>query len=415
MKKIDIKVPSPGESINEVQIASWLVKSGDFVTKDNEIAEIDSEKATIALAAPISGIIDIKIEEGSIVKVGETIAVIEESEGHSETEKPETIQPKKEKAKSEITKDKLASNTTSKTSQGEKAKLSPVARKLLEAEGLSDEDFLNYVKNTRFDTKEVKEFLYSKDSVQKAPTISTERKETSKPMSMLRKKLAQRLVAVKNETAMLTTFNELDMSAVSVIRNKYKDIVAEKHDIKLGFMSFFVKAVSISLMENSAVNAMIKDDEIIHYNYADIGVAVSTEKGLMVPVVRNAQNMNLIQIEKEIARLADKARQGKISLDDLSGGTFTISNGGVFGSMLSTPILNPPQSAILGMHNIIDRPIAKNGEVIIAPMMYLALSYDHRIIDGKESVTFLKRIKELLENPEFLLTGDHPVEKLLDL
>lgn len=414
MKKIDIKVPSPGESINEVQIASWLVKSGDFVTKDNEIAEIDSEKATIPLSAPISGIIDIKIEEGSIVKVGETIAVIEEAEGHYETEKPETVQPKKEEAKSEITKDKLASNTTSKTSQNEKTKLSPLAKKLLDAEGLSEDDFINYLKNTRFDSKDIKDFIKSRESVGTIEITNT-REEKARPMSMLRRKLAQRLVSVKNETAMLTTFNELDMSAVSVIRKKYKDIVAEKHGIKLGFMSFFVKAVSISLMENSAVNAMIKEDEIIHYNYADIGVAVSTEKGLMVPIVRNTQNMNLIQIEKEIARLADKARQGKISLDDLSGGTFTISNGGVFGSMLSTPILNPPQSAILGMHNIIDRPIAKNGEVIIAPMMYLALSYDHRIIDGKESVTFLKRVKELLENPEFLLTGDHPVEKLLDL
>lgn len=413
MKKIDIIVPSPGESIMEVQIASWLINSGDFVQKDHEIAEIDSEKATIPLTSPISGIITIKTEEGAVVKVGEIIAVVEEKEGNPKSEdKKQEIkkEPEPEKTEKPTKKDKTETPKTEKA-----AKLSPVARKLLKAEGLSDEDFLNFVKNTRFGTKEVKEFLSSKDSIQKSPNISTAREETTKPMSMLRKKLAQRLVAVKNETAMLTTFNELDMTEVIAIRKQYKDAVMEKHGVKLGFMSFFVKAAAISLMENQQVNAQIHDDDIVYYNYADIGVAVSTEKGLMVPVVRNAQNMSLIEIEQKVAHLAEKARSRKISLDDLSGGTFTISNGGVFGSMLSTPILNPPQSAILGIHNIVERPIAKNGEVKIAPMMYLAISYDHRIIDGKESVTFLKRLKELLENPEFLLTGGHPVKNLLNL
>ncbi|PLW91950.1 MAG: dihydrolipoyllysine-residue succinyltransferase [Marinilabiliales bacterium] len=408
MKKIEIIVPSPGESIMEVQIASWLVNSGDFVQKDSEIAEIDSEKATIPITSPVSGIITINIEEGSIVKVGEAIAEVIEKEGEKPAQKEDKPETKKEvkKAQKDSSDGPREENT---------AKLSPVARKLLEAEGLSDEEFLNYVRNTRFGSKEVKEFIAQKDITSPTIKAATEREETRKPMSMLRRKLAQRLVSVKNETAMLTTFNELNMSSVFEIRNQYKNAVQEKHGLKLGFMSFFVKAAAAALMEFPEVNAQIHEDDIVYYNYADIGVAVSTDKGLMVPVLRNVQNMNLIEIELEIARLAEKARKGKISLDELNGGTFTVSNGGVFGSMLSTPILNPPQSAIMGMHNIIERPIAKNGQVIIAPMMYLALSYDHRIIDGKESVSFLKRIIELLENPGFLLTGTNPVEKLLDL
>jgi len=416
MKKIEIKVPSPGESIMEVQIASWLVGSGDFVQKDSEIAEIDSEKATIPLTSPVSGVITIKAEEGAIVKVGEIIAEVEEKEGiASEESLPKTENQSEPVQQKPVGKKKVE---TTQISTDKTAKLSPVARKLLEAEGLSDDDFLDFIKNTRFGTKEVKEFIANKtkipenNSIKETPSV---RETTSTPMTMLRRKLAQRLVSVKNETAMLTTFNELNMSAVFEVRNAYKKAVQEKHGIKLGFMSFFVKAAATALMEFPQVNAQIHDDDIVHFNYADIGVAVSTGKGLMVPVLRNVQNMNLLEIELEIARLAEKAREGKISLDDLNGGTFTVSNGGVFGSMLSTPILNPPQSAIMGMHNIIERPIAQNGQVTIAPMMYLALSYDHRIIDGKESVTFLKRIIELLENPGFLLTGSNPVEKLLDL
>ncbi len=426
--KIEIKVPSPGESISEVQIAAWLVSDGDYVEKDAEIVEIDSDKATLAINADESGKISIKYEEGETVEVGAVIAEIDtEAKGNAPAAKAEEKaapvennevkeQPKVEKAAP------VAKEEKTTTSDLQNIKASPLAKKLMQEKAVSESDLMEFFKRNKLVKSDVEYYLDHKDEVQTTEaSISLVKKEKSreehrKKMSPLRKKIAQRLVQVKNETAMLTTFNEIDMKPVMDLRKKYKEQFKQTHEISLGFMSFFTKAAAIALEMYPAVNAKIDGDEMVFNDYKDIGIAVSSPKGLMVPVLRNTETMTLADIEREIKFLANKARNNKITLQDLEGGTFTITNGGVFGSMMSTPIINPPQSAILGMHNIVERPMAIDGQVVIRPVMYVALSYDHRIIDGKESVGFLYAIKEMIENPTRLMTnGKSPDEVLLGL
>jgi len=393
---LEMKVPSPGESISEVEIAEWLVEDGEFVEKDQSIAEIDSDKATLELPAEESGTIKIIVGDGETVAVGDVVCIIDTSaKGES----------KLKSTKEEVDKT-LNSVTKSDKDLGDK-KATPLASAMITEHDISTND----VKGTGESGK-----ITKSDVLDVINGISTEglRGTSRKKMSSLRRKIASRLVAVKNETAMLTTFNEVDMTQIFEIRNHFKEKFKDKHGIGLGFMSFFTKAVTTALEEFRDVNAMIDGNEVIHHNYADIGIAVSAPKGLMVPVLRNAELMRFKEIESEIKRLAIKAREGKITINEMIGGTFTITNGGVFGSMLSTPIINPPQSAILGMHNIVERPIAINGKIEIRPIMYVALSYDHRIIDGRESVGFLCRVKECLENPaEQLMNGN--VKKCLDI
>jgi len=388
---LDIKVPSPGESINEVEVSSWLITDGDYVEKDQEICEIDSDKATLTISAEDSGQIKILTASESIIPVGEVICQIDTSA------KP--VKKKATKAKKELS---IASAPLPELMP------SPAAKKIMRETNL--EKVVGTGKGGR---------ITKQDVLSTKPAMGLgrgERGQNRSRLSSLRRKLATRLVSVKNETAMLTTFNEIDMSGVNDIRKKYKEAFNKKHGFKLGYMSFFTKSVSRALNMFPAVNSMIDGDELINFDYVDISIAVSSPKGLLVPVLRNVELMNFVEIEGEIQRLAKKARDGRISLDEMIGGTFTITNGGVFGSMLSTPIINPPQSAILGMHNIVDRPVAIEGEIVIRPIMYLALSYDHRIIDGKESVGFLVAIKEALENPiEHLLGGLDGVSKSLGL
>lgn len=407
-----MKVPSPGESITEVEIATWLVKDGDYVEKDQAIAEVDSDKATLELPAEASGIITLKAEEGDAVKVGQVVCLIdtdaakpsgsvESQKSESPKEAPKAEAPKKEEAP------KAAPAPAATYASGTP---SPAAKKILDEKNISPESLTGTGKGGRV-TKE--------DAVNATPSMGTptggNRGSERTKLSMLRRKVAERLVAAKNETAMLTTFNEVNMTPINKIRNEYKDAFKAKHGgLSLGYMSFFTKAVTRALQLYPDVNSMIDGDQKISYNFCDISVAVSGPKGLMVPVVRNAENLTFRGVEAEIKRLAIKARDGQITVDDMTGGTFTISNGGVFGSMLSTPIINPPQSGILGMHNIIERPIAVNGQVEIHPMMYVALSYDHRIIDGRESVGFLVAVKEGLENPAELLMDNNP-KKALEL
>lgn len=404
---IEIKVPSPGESITEVQLASWLIESGDYVEKDQEIAEIDSDKATLSISAEESGTIECLIEAGDVIAVGTIIANIN-TNGKSKGK------PTKKEAVVEIklTDEELETAETSGTH------ISPLAQKLMLLENLSEAELLNFFKGVRISRKDVELFLEEKAKLTSKTNLNKEfsRDTEVKEMSRLRTKLAERLVAVKNETAMLTTFNEVNMTSIMSIRKKFKEQFKEKHGVGLGFMSFFTKAITEAMADFPSINSMIDGGKIITYKYADVGIAVSAPKGLMVPILRNAEAMSLAEIEQDILRLATKARNNKLSLNEMQGGTFTITNGGVFGSMLSTPIINPPQSAILGMHNIIDRPIAVNGKVEIHPMMYIALSYDHRIIDGKDSVGFLVKVKELLESPEkMLFDGKDPIEILLGL
>ncbi|MBN2683153.1 MAG: 2-oxoglutarate dehydrogenase complex dihydrolipoyllysine-residue succinyltransferase [Bacteroidales bacterium] len=382
---VEITIPSPGESVSEVEIAQWHVKTGDFVEKDQELAEIESEKATLPLIASESGEIEIILEPGT-AKVGAVACKID-------TTKAGKTSPEEVGKKMEI-KPETKQNVQSKA-----LKITPLAKAIIAENGLKSNDIS--AKGEKIRKEDVEKHLSGNKAVNKA---ETSRGEERRKLSPLRKKVSERLVGVKNQTAMLTTFNEVDMSNLIILRNKQKEEFQKKYGVKLGFMSFFTKAASMALLEFQEVNSMIDGDEIVYHPYTDIGIAVQTEKGLMVPVVRDVQNMQIGEIELKIAELASKAREKKISLDELTGGTFTISNGGVFGSMLSTPILNPPQSAILGMHNISDRPVAINGKVEIRPIMYLALSYDHRIIDGRDSVGFLKKIKELIENPE--MPGD---------
>lgn len=386
---LEIKVPSPGESINEVEIGNWLVSDGDYVVQDQELCEIDSDKATLTIAAEHAGQVSIMVQSGEIVSVNSVIGKIDTSKSNSQ--KIEVNNPlKKEK---ELDTVNLKSNTPKNNIA------SPAAKKMMQE--LNIENIDGTGKKGRVTKQDVLSTVIAMGNSSGVRTSSRIR------LSSLRRKLASRLVSVKNETAMLTTFNEVDMSEINVIRSKYKDKFHKKFDVKLGFMSFFTKAVVRALQLFPKVNSMIDGDELVQYDYQDISIAVSTEKGLMVPVVRNAEELDFLGIESEILRLAGKARDGKLSIDDMLGGTFTITNGGVFGSMLSTPILNPPQSAILGMHNIVQRPVVLNGKILPRPIMYLALSYDHRIIDGKESVGFLVAIKEALENPEeHLFNGD---------
>ena len=401
---LEMKVPSPGESITEVEIAQWLVADGDYVEKDQAIAEVDSDKATLDLPAEVSGTITLKAEEGDAVEVGQVVCLIN-TEGKpkmGQSTPPLVEAPAAEAA---------APQSTPVANQNYAAGTpSPSAKKIIAEKGMDLESILGTGKNGR---------ITKKDALEAVPSMGTapagsKRGEEREKLSMLRRKVAERLVSVKNETAMLTTFNEADMGTIFALRKKYKETFAEKHEVNLGFMSFFTKAVVRALKMYPDVNSMIDGDYKISYDYCDISVAVSGPKGLMVPVLRGADNLSFREIEHEIKRLAIRAREGQITVDDMTGGTFTISNGGVFGSMLSTPIINPPQSGILGMHNIIERPVAINGEVEIRPMMYLALSYDHRIIDGKESVGFLVAVKEALESPEeFLMEND--VNKALEL
>lgn len=387
---LEMKVPSPGESITEVEIATWLVSDGDYVEKDQVIAEVDSDKATLELPAEESGLITLKADEGDAVEVGQVVCLIDTSAVNDS--KPKTV--------IENTSKEVKKETSIPQSNTKSHIASPSARKIITENNLEISDITGTGKDGRV-TKE--DAVNSKPSMG-SPSNKNDRSESRTKLSMLRRKVAERLVTVKNETAMLTTFNEVDMSAIFDLRSKYKEEFKSKHGVGLGFMSFFTLAVVRALKLFPAVNSMIDGKEMITYDYCDISIAVSGPKGLMVPVIRHAEKMSFKEVESEVKRLAIRARDSKITVDEMTGGTFTISNGGVFGSMLSTPILNPPQSGILGMHNIIERPVAINGKVEIRPIMYLALSYDHRIIDGRESVGFLVAIKEALESPvEFLM------------
>jgi len=389
---IEMPVPSPGESISEVEIAQWLVKDGDYVEKDQTIAEVDSDKATLDLPAKQSGTITLKAQEGDTVLVGDIVCSIDTS-GKKLSKKNNDIKPPADTKKENP---KIVENKSEKKENTSHSGIpSPAARKILDDKGVNYENVKGTGKGGRISKEDALKTLPRVD----IDSISKDRRVDTSKMSLLRRKLSQRLVAVKNQTAMLTTFNEVNMTPIFEIRKKYKETFKAKHDVSLGFMSFFTKAVVSALKEFPDVHSMIDEDQQIKFDFYDISIAVSGPKGLMVPVVRDAQDLTFSGIEKEIKRLAIRARDGLITVEDMSGGTFTISNGGVFGSMLSTPILNPPQSAILGMHNIIERPIAVEGKVEIHPMMFVALSYDHRIIDGKESVGFLLKVKELLENP----------------
>ena len=402
---LEMKVPSPGESISEVEIAEWLVKDGDFVEKDQTIAEVDSDKATLDLPAEESGVITLKAEEGDAVAVGQVVCLIDTSAKAPKKNKVEKKEKAVEVIKSvEKPKDIVVENSFAKGTP------SPAASKILSEKNIPTSSVAGSGRGGRITKDDALKALPKVD----LNAIVKDRKIESKKLSMLRRKVAQRLVAVKNQTAMLTTFNEVNMTPIFELRKKYKEEFKEKHGVGLGFMSFFTKATVNALKEFPDVNSMIDGDQQVKYDFFDISIAVSGPKGLMVPVVRDAQNLTFSGIEKEIKRLAIRARDGEITVDEMTGGTFTITNGGVFGSMLSTPIINPPQSAILGMHNIVERPIAVNGNVEIHPIMYLALSYDHRIVDGKESVGFLVKIKEALENPiDMLMNGD--IKKSLEL
>ncbi|SEF68876.1 2-oxoglutarate dehydrogenase E2 component [Halpernia humi] len=411
MSILEMKVPSPGESITEVEIASWLVKDGDYVEKDQPIAEVDSDKATLELPAEESGVITLKAEEGDVVEVGQVVCLIDRDaakpSGDAKTdekapevkvEAPKVEAKKPEPAKVENT--SYAANTPS-----------PAARKILDEKGISPAQVSGSGRDGRITKNDAEQASVAPMGVSHN---GGSRGSTTSRLSMLRRKVAERLVSVKNETAMLTTFNEVDMSEIFRIRKQYKEEFAAKHGVGLGFMSFFTKAVVRALQMYPEVNSMIDGNQMVSYDFCDISIAVSGPKGLMVPVVRNAENLSFRNIEASIKDLAIKAREGNITVDEMTGGTFTITNGGTFGSMLSTPIINPPQSAILGMHNILQRPVAIDNQVVIRPMMYVALSYDHRIIDGKESVGFLVAVKEGIDNPvEILMNGDE--RKALEL
>jgi 2-oxoglutarate dehydrogenase E2 component (dihydrolipoamide succinyltransferase) len=406
---LEIKVPTVGESITEVTLAQWLKQDGDYVEMDENIAELESDKATFELPAEKAGILRIIAQEGDTLEIGAVVCTIEDGDapaGDAKAEAPaatESAAPAAKAQEASEDPDSYAAGTAS-----------PAAAKILREKGIDASTIKGTGKDGRI-TKEDAEKAQAKPAAPKAeskpatvtpaaaPAVTGERNERREKMSSLRKTIAKRLVSVKNETAMLTTFNEVNMQPIMDLRAKYKDIFKEKHGVGLGFMSFFTKAVTTALREWPAVNARIEENEIVYSDFADVSIAVSAPKGLVVPVIRNADKLSLQGIEKEIIALATKARDNKLTIDEMTGGTFTITNGGVFGSMMSTPIINAPQSAILGMHNIVQRPIAENGQVVIRPMMYIALSYDHRIIDGRESVSFLVRVKQLLEDPARLL------------
>ena len=416
---LEMKVPSPGESITEVEIAQWLVEDGDYVEKDQAVAEVDSDKATLELPAEEAGVITLKAEEGDVVEVGDVVCVID-----TKAKKPANAAAATKKAEPEIEQEPQAKEVVASAEKSNSnatpakstVKATPVAKEMIAKNQINTKGIKASGSGGKITKGDIEAYLTSGVNTECATGWGGTREEEKKKMSMLRRNVAKRLVAVKNETAMLTTFNELDMKPIMDLRKKFKEQFKEIHGVNLGFMSFFTKAVTEALRQFPAVNSMIDGDYMISYDYADIGIAVSSPKGLMVPVVRNAEQLSLAQIEAEIKRLAIKAREGKIDISDMEGGTFTITNGGVFGSMMSTPIINPPQSAILGMHNIVERPVAIDGKVEIRPMMYLALSYDHRIIDGRESVGFLKTVKEMLENPSSIIFGGKdPNQVLLNL
>ena len=411
MATVDIKVPSPGESITEVRIAQWLVKDGDVVQRDQVLAEIDSDKATLELSAEAAGQVKLLAGADRTVAVGEVVARIDTSVAVPAASAPKPA-PKQQEKPAE------APKATAAPKAAAAAHATPVAKAMLDEKGIAAEKVKGTGPNGRVTKSDVSAYVsggVSADAIALNGWGGTREQKRNK-MTSLRQTVAKRLVMAKNQTAMLTTFNEVDMSAVMALRDRYKDRFKEAHGVNLGFMSFFTKAVTEALRLFPAVNGQIDGEEIILSDYADIGIAVSSPKGLMVPVLRNAEKMSLAEIEAGIKNLAVKARDGKLSIDEMTGGTFTITNGGVFGSMLSTPIINPPQSAILGMHNIVERPVAVHGQVVVRPVMYVALSYDHRIIDGKESVSFLMAVKQMIENPDKMVFGNRePGEVLLGL
>jgi 2-oxoglutarate dehydrogenase E2 component (dihydrolipoamide succinyltransferase) len=409
MSKIEIKVPSPGESISEVIIANWLVKDGDYVENGQVLAEIDSDKATLELTAEGSGTVQIVAQAGDTVAVGAVACSIDTSAAKPAGAPTAPAKKEEPKAAAPAPKTETKAPATSYAA----GTPSPAAAKLMAEQGITSAQVAGSGPGGRITKGDVIAAMaagFDTASVARHNGARTERREK---MTNLRKKISERLVSVKNNTAMLTTFNEVNMKPIMDLRAKYKDVFKEKHGVGLGFMSFFTKACAEALFAFPAVNARIENGEIVYHDYADIGIAVSSPKGLMVPIVRNAEMMGLADIERGIGDLAKKVRDGKITVDEMQGGTFTITNGGVFGSMLSTPIINPPQSAILGMHNIVERPVAENGQIVIRPIMYVALSYDHRIIDGRESVSFLVKVKDMLENPERMLFGGKSAEEVL--
>jgi 2-oxoglutarate dehydrogenase E2 component (dihydrolipoamide succinyltransferase) len=415
MGKIEMKVPSPGESISEVIIANWLVKTGDWVEKDQVIAEVDSDKATLELPAEEAGVITLMANNGDTVQVGAVVCLIDTDAARPAdtapvAKKAEVAAPAATPAPAPAPAAVAAPQASASHATGHP---SPAAAKLMAESNITAAQVNGSGPGGRILKSDVLAAIAGGIDISGVPVRAGGREVRRENMTNLRKKIAERLVSVKNTTAMLTTFNEVNMKPVMDLRAKYKDVFKEKHGVGLGFMSFFTKAVCEALYHFPAVNAQIQGNEIVFHDYCDIGVAVSTPKGLMVPVVRNAESLSLADIEKSIGAVAKKARDGKITVDDMQGGTFTITNGGVFGSMLSTPIINPPQSAILGMHNIVERAVVENGQVVVRPIMYVALSYDHRIIDGRESVGFLVKVKEMLENPERMIFGGKPSEEVL--
>ncbi len=414
---IEIKVPSPGESITQVQLAKWLVSDGETVEKDQEIVEIDSDKASFPVTAPEDGVIKIMAKEGETIAVGAVLAIIEELNGQAQKSKV-----KNQNEPTKITSPVIAPSPVQNipvhplSSSPVSLHASPLALKIIGEKQVNPIDLTNAFPGKKITRKDIESFINLKKEQSATVAFTGSREVDRKKLTTLRLKLAERLVAVKNQTAMLTTFNEINMQGILKIKEKYSESFRERFGVGIGFMSFFTKAAIIALKDFPQVNSMLDGDDLVTPRYVDIGIAVSAPKGLVVPVLRNAEMMSIAEIELKIKELAGKARENRITIDDMKGGTFTITNGGVFGSLMSTPILNPPQSAILGMHKIQDRPIAVNGQIVIAPMMYVALSYDHRVIDGRESVSFLIRIKELLEDPAKLLTeGLDPIRLLLDL
>jgi 2-oxoglutarate dehydrogenase E2 component (dihydrolipoamide succinyltransferase) len=417
---IEIKVPSPGESITQVQLAKWLVSDGEQVEKDQEVVEIDSDKASFPVSSPEDGIISLKVAEGDTIAVGSVIAVIELSAASSGGKKPQASAKEVSPGKNIQAAGSVAGPAEAKTkvADGSPASLhaSPLAKRIIEDKGVKATELARAYPGKKINRNDVEDFIRGRKADAPQSAFSSIRKEERKKLTTLRVKLAERLVAVKNQTAMLTTFNEINMTAALKLKDKYSEVFKVKYGVGIGLMSLFSKAVTIALQDFPQVNSMIDGDELVSPKYVDIGIAVSAPKGLVVPVIRNAESLSLAELEIKIKEYAVKAREGRITIDDMKGGTFTITNGGVFGSLMSTPILNPPQSAILGMHKIMDRPIAVDRQVIVAPMMYVALSYDHRVIDGRESVSFLIKVKELVEDPLKMLTmGEDPITLLLDL
>ncbi len=433
-----IKVPNVGESVTEVTLSKWLVNEGDYVEVDQEICELESDKATLELPAEVAGRIHLIAQEGDDLEIGAVIAEIDESAAKAQEEKKEA--PAEEQKKSAPSEDSQAEEKTGSYAEGYP---SPAAQKLMAEHGLKAEDIKGSGKDGRITKEDVLKAIEEGEKAESKPAESEasattsapaapksspdpaprfefskesfSREEKREPMSRLRRTIAQRLVAAKNETAMLTTFNEVNMEPIMNIRKQYKESFKKQHGVGLGFMSFFTRACVLSLQKFPAINARIDGNELVYHNYVDVGIAVSTDRGLIVPVIRNAESLSMAEIEARVMDLATRGRDGKLDMDEMQGGTFTITNGGVFGSLLSTPIINIPQSAILGMHKIEQRPIAENGQVVIKPMMYMALSYDHRVVDGKESVSFLVSVKEYLEHPEKMLSGKDPVQELLQL